>query len=75
MYFLTAYSDVIASGIYSTIKMCALEIFLSVDPSLGRVDYSLLSDQTLMEMLFEGFTDKARKQCQDNDGMYLDVCA
>ena len=28
--------------------MCALPLFLSVDPSLGRVDYSLLSDQTLM---------------------------
>ena len=47
---------------------------LSADPSLGRVDYSSLSDQTLMEMLFDGFDDEAKKKYQDNEGMYLDVC-
>ena len=54
--------------------MCAFQIFLSVDPSLGRLDYSLLSDQTLMEMIIEGFDDETKKKYQDNDGMYLDIC-
>ena len=53
--------------------MCALQLFLSVDPSLGRVDYGLLSDQTLMEMLLDGFDNETKKEYQDNDGMYLDV--
>ena len=54
--------------------MCALQILLTLDPSLGRVDYRLLSDQTLMEMLFCGFDDESNKEFQDNDGMYLEVC-
>ena len=35
---------------FMVILMCPVSLFLSVDPSLGRVEYSLLSDQTLMEM-------------------------
>ena len=54
--------------------MCAFQLFLSVDPSLGRVDYRLFSDQTLMEMLTEGFDDETKKKYRENDGMYLDVC-
>ena len=54
--------------------MCAVQLFLSVDPSLGRVDYNLLSDQTLMEMLIDGFDDETQEKYKDNDGMYLDVC-
>ena len=54
--------------------MCAFQLLLSVDPSLGRVDHSLLSDQTLMEMLFDGFDDKTKNKYKDNNGMYLDVC-
>ena len=54
--------------------MCAFELLLSVDPSLGRVDYSLMSDQTLMEMLIEGFGDETKKDYKDGEGMYLDVC-
>ena len=54
--------------------MCAFELFLSVDPSLGRVDYSLLSDQTLMEMLYGGFDEETKRKFQDKEGMFLDVC-
>ena len=54
--------------------MCFFTLFLSVDPSLGKVDYNLMSDQTLMEMMFEGFDDETKKQYQDNDGMYRYVC-
>ena len=54
--------------------MFSFELLLGADASLGRVDYSLLSDQTLMEMLIEDLDDEAKKRYQDNEGMYLDVC-
>ena len=54
--------------------MCSFQLLLSVDPSLGRVDYSLLSDQTLMEMLIEGFDDGTKKNYKDKNGMYLNMC-
>ena len=54
--------------------MCAFQLLVSVDPSLGRLDYSLLSDQTLMEMLIESFDDETKKKYQDGQGMYLDIC-
>ena len=55
--------------------MSAFQLFLSVDPSLGRVDFSSMSDQTLMEIIMEGFNDRTKKEYLDIDGMYLDVCA
>ena len=54
--------------------MYAFQLIFSIDPSLGRVDYSLMSDQTLMEMLIDGFDDQTKKQYQDKHGMYVDVC-
>ena len=54
--------------------MCAFQICITVDSSLGRVDYSSMSDQTLMEMLIDGFDAKTRRRYKDSDGMYLDVC-
>ena len=54
--------------------MCAFQLFLSVDPSLGRVDYNSLSDQTLMEMLIEGFDEETKRRYQDSHEMYLNVC-
>ena len=54
--------------------MFALQQLLSVDPSIGRVDYSLMSDQTLMEMLIDGIDDNTKNKYKDNDGIYLDVC-
>ena len=53
--------------------MRASQIFLLVDLSLGRVDYRLLSDQALMELLFEGLDDKTKQEYQDPEGVYLDV--
>ena len=48
--------------------------FLTVDLHLGRVDYASFSDQTLMEMLYEGFSAEAIKTCQNTEGVFLEVC-
>ena len=54
--------------------MCVFQLLFSLDSSLGKVSYRLLSDQTLMEMLIEGFDDKIKKHYQDSEGTYLNVC-
>ena len=54
--------------------MFTFALFVSIDPSLGRVDYSLFSDQTLMEMFIEGFDDETKKKYKNNDGMYRYAC-
>ena len=54
--------------------MCAFQLFLSVDPSLGRLEYSLFPDQTLMEMLIDGSDDETKTKFKDKHGMYLDIC-
>ena len=59
---------------FIAIKMRVFSIIATVDPNLGRLDYSLLSDQALMEMLFDGFYGKTKEKYQDNHSMYLDVC-
>ncbi|KNH05182.1 leucine-rich repeat protein [Perkinsela sp. CCAP 1560/4] len=43
-----------------------LLFLVAVDPSLGRVDYGSLSQQTLMEMVIEGITNK-EEICGDVD--------
>ena len=48
---------------------------LTDDAHLGRLDYASLPDQTLMEMLVEGFTGEVKKRFQTENGMFLDVCA
>ena len=54
--------------------MCEFLLFLSVDPSLGRLDYHLLSDQALIEMFIDGFDAETKKDYQYDHCMYLDVC-
>ena len=54
--------------------MFATTTILTADPSLGRVDYDSLSDQTLMEMLIDAFDEETRQRYKDDDGMYRDVC-
>ena len=55
-----------------------LHLFIASDPqALGRLDYDLLPDQTLVEMLFSGIPkDKQMKhfQNQDAEGYFKDVC-
>ena len=48
--------------------------FVSVDASLGRIDYSSFSDQTLMELLIDGLSEDSKYLFQDGDGAYKDVC-
>ena len=54
--------------------MYSFVMLRSIDPSLGRVDFSSLPDQTFMEMLIDGFDDETKRLYQDSEGMYLDVC-
>ena len=46
----------------------------TADYSLGRVNRTTFSDQTLMEMLIEGCSPDSLEQCMGKDKTYLDVC-
>ena len=67
------FSDEHSAFLLNSMKFCML--LYSVDPSLGRVDYSSFSDQTLMEMVFEGFDEVTKQRYQDEYDTYIDVCA
>ena len=54
--------------------MHVLTIILAVDPNLGRVDCHSLSDQTLLEMLYEGLSESTKRCFQSMDGTYFEVC-
>ena len=51
-----------------------IQIFLAIDPSLGRLDYASLSDQALMEMLIDKMSEDVKSQFQDTSGNFDDVC-
>ena len=57
-----------------TNSMYSLIVLHSADSALGRVDLRSLSDQTLMELLIDGFDEESKQRYKDKDGMYLDVC-
>ena len=57
----------------SLFKMILLQL-LTIDPALGRLDYDSLPDQTLMEMLFDGLSDDAKRVFHDSNGNFKDVC-
>ena len=46
---------------------------LTADPSLGRIDYSLLSDQALMEILFDGIRTDNDASIRDENGNFNDI--
>ena len=50
-----------------------LHLTVCIDPALGRLDYSTMSTQALMEMFIEGLTAESKKQFQDDQGNYLDI--
>ena len=50
-----------------------LPVLHFIDPALGRLDYDSLSDQALMEMLFESMETDEKANFQDENGNYLDI--
>ena len=50
-----------------------LHFTVCVDPALGRLDYSTMSTQALMEMFAEGLTPESKEIFQDDQGNYLDI--
>ena len=50
------------------------QLSITVDPSLGRLDYESLSDQALMEMLVDGLVEFHKRVFQDANEHFHDVC-
>ena len=48
--------------------------FLTIDPSLGRLDYESMSDQALMEMVVSNMQGLLLKELQDENGNFKDAC-
>ena len=48
---------------------------LSIDPTLGRLSYELLSDQANIEIMLEQLTPEAKQMFQDGKGNYRDICS
>ena len=49
-------------------------LFHAVDPSLGRMSPSNLSDQALMEIVFQNLPEKSLDLVRDDHKNFLDVC-
>ena len=57
--------------------MLCVQSLLTIDPSLGRLDPMLISDQALMEIVFDDITlqEEAGGNFNRNDnGDWIDVC-
>ena len=51
-----------------------MNALLMTDPSLGRLDYDSLPDQSLMGILIEGAAEEFKEAMKDSIGCYRDVC-
>ena len=49
-------------------------LFSTSDPSLGRVDRSTLSDQMMLELLVQHFTEDSKRFLKSDDDAFLPVC-
>ena len=54
--------------------MIPILVALTDESQFGRLDYALLPDQALMEMLVDGFSETIKERYLDKNGMFLDVC-
>ena len=45
----------------------------TADPTIGRFDTNMLSDQACMELLIENIADETKAYFQDKDGAFLDI--
>ena len=50
-----------------------LRSFFATDPSLGRVDFASLSDQSCMELLVAGLSEASRDHFVNDNGDFLDI--
>ena len=57
----------------STSMFPFMSLILTADPSLGRIDYSLLSDQALMEILFDGIRMYDGLSVRDENGNFKEI--
>ena len=49
-------------------------LFTALDPSLGRLDFASLSEQTSIEMLTAKLTEDTLARFRDDNGCFLDIC-
>ena len=50
-----------------------LTALLTADPTLGRFDAALLSDQSAMELFAQGFNERTQRHFQGGDGLFADI--
>ena len=70
----TAKLSSIGTHFFKTLLQMPYSLLYAVDPSLGRLDYDSLSDQTLMEIFTSRMKEEHIEVLQDKSGNFLDVC-